>query len=178
MKKILLVLTIPLLIGAAYIFFGEDKKEEKTPVIKQEIKQEEVTFVDIDFRYTTSTDGLDLPERMQGTLNLSGLASTEGLVLPRYISGDLRLNSVTSAEGLVLPKTIDGRLFLEELSSAEGLVLPTYISGDLFLTGLKSTEKLVLPEVIKGNVIFGRFISDEEVQKIEDKYPKINIIKL
>ena len=114
----------------------------------------------IGLHYLTSAEGLVLPQHVRG-INLSSLASAEGLVLPESIGGSIDLRSLTSAEGLVLPKSIGGSIDLRSLTSAEGLVLPKSIGGKIYLNSLTSAEGLVLPKSIGGDIFLDSLTSAE-----------------
>ena len=123
---------------------------------------------DLELRFLESAKGLVLPETIGGDLNLHSLKEipTEGLELPKKIEGDLYLKSLTSAEGLVLPETIGGHLYLYSLTSAEGLVLPETIGGYLDLPSLKSAKGLVLPKTVGGSLNLRSLESAKGLEKI------------
>ena len=115
----------------------------------------------IGLHYLTSAEGLVLPKYVGGFIDLSSLASAEGLVLPESIGGDIYLNSLTGAEGLVLPKYVGRNIGLYSLTNAEGLVFPKSIGGDIFLNSLTNVEGLVLPESIGGDIYLNSLTSAE-----------------
>ena len=131
-------------------------KEEEVALFKEEwLNNPEKFKVLLDNIYLdslTSTDGLVLPQHVDGNIGLHYLTSAEGLVLPESIGGDIYLNSLTSAEGLVLPKYVGGFIDLSSLASAEGLVLPESIGGDIYLNSLTGAEGLVLPKYVGRNI--------------------------
>ena len=106
----------------------------------------------IGLHYLTSAEGLVLPQYVGSTIDLHYLTSAEGLVLPQHVGNSIDLHSLTSAEGLVLPESIGGDIYLNSLTSAEGLVLPKYVGGFIDLSSLASAEGLVLPESIGGDI--------------------------
>ena len=106
----------------------------------------------IGLHYLTSAEGLVLPKYVGSTIDLHYLTSAEGLVLPQHVGNSIDLHSLTSAEGLVLPESIGGDIYLNSLTSAEGLVLPKYVGGFIDLSSLASAEGLVLPESIGGDI--------------------------
>ena len=118
----------------------------------------------IGLHYLTSAEGLVLPQHVGNSIDLHSLTSAEGLVLPESIGGDIYLNSLTSAEGLVLPKYVGGFIDLSSLASAEGLVLPESIGGDIYLNSLTSAEGLVLPKSIGGRIVLSRLRTTEDLK--------------
>ena len=75
---------------------------------------------DIDFRYSTSSEDLDLPKILNGDLVLSGLTSAEGLILPETFSaGWLHLRGLTSTKGLDLSETTVSQVWFRDLTSAD-----------------------------------------------------------
>ena len=131
-------------------------KEEEVALFKEEwLNNPEKFKVLLDNIYLdslTSTDGLVLPQHVDGNIGLHYLTSAEGLVLPQYVGNSIDLHSLTSAEGLVLPESIGGDIYLNSLTSAEGLVLPKYVGGFIDLSSLASAEGLVLPKHVGGNI--------------------------
>ena len=88
---------------------------------------------DFDFCELRSAKRLNLPERVDGWLDLSGLSTVEGLKLPKHVGGGLDLRGLTTAEGLEFPKHMGGWLDLEGLTTAEGLKLPERVGGDIYI---------------------------------------------
>ena len=115
----------------------------------------------IGLHYLTSAEGLVLPQYVGSTIDLHYLTSAEGLVLPQHVGNSIDLHSLTSAEGLVLPESIGGDIYLNSLTSAEGLVLPKYVGGFIDLSSLASAEGLVLPESIGGDIYLNSLTSAE-----------------
>jgi hypothetical protein len=105
---------------------------------------------DLDFCELHSAEGLELPERVDGWLDLSGLTTVEGLKLPRHVGGGLDLRCLRTAEGLEFPEHMGGWLDLEGLTTVEGLKLPRHVGGDLDLKGLTTAEGLEFPEYVGG----------------------------
>jgi hypothetical protein len=68
---------------------------------------------DFDFCELRSAKGFELPERVDGWLDLSGLTTVEGLKLPSHVGGGLDLKGLTTAEGLEFPEHMGGWLDLE-----------------------------------------------------------------
>ncbi len=118
-----------------------------------------------------SAEGLVLPERINGFLNLSRLRSAEWLKLPKTIGEGLHLNSLASADGLVLPVTVGGDLNLDHLITAKGITFPQTVEGALYLDNLSSIEGLTMPNIVKWN-IFMSSLSLEDKQKLREKYPQ------
>ena len=54
---------------------------------------------DFDFCELHSTEGLELPERVDGWLDLSGLTTVEGLKLPKHVGAGLDLRGLSIWEG-------------------------------------------------------------------------------
>ena len=88
---------------------------------------------DFDFCELRSAKRLNLPECVDGWLDLSGLSTEDGLKLPKHVGGGLDLRGLTTAEGLEFPQKMGGWLDLEGLTTAEGLKLPKRVGGDLDL---------------------------------------------
>jgi len=109
---------------------------------------------DFDFCELRSAKRLNLPERVDGWLDLSGLSTVEGLKLPKHVGGGLDLRGLTTAEGLKLPKRVGGDLDLKGLTTAEGLEFPEYVGGWLDLRGLTASRGLKLPERVGGDIYF------------------------
>ena len=74
---------------------------------------------DFDFCELRSAKRLDLPERVDGWLDLSGLSTVEGLKLPKHVGGGLDLRGLTTAEGLKLPERVGGDIYFWSLSKSE-----------------------------------------------------------
>ena len=131
-------------------------KEEEVALFKEEwLNNPEKFKVLLDNIYLdslTSTDGLVLPQHVDGNIGLHYLTSAEGLVLPQYVGSTIDLHYLTSAEGLVLPQHVGNSIDLHSLTSAEGLVLPESIGGDIYLNSLTSAEGLVLPKYVGRNI--------------------------
>ena len=124
----------------------------------------------IGLHYLTSAEGLVLPQHVGNSIDLHSLTSAEGLVLPESIGGDIYLNSLTSAEGLVLPKYVGGFIDLSSLASAEGLVIPKHVGGNIKLWSLASAEGLVLPHYFDLNKLYCPYNIKEEIMNNPDKY--------
>ena len=107
---------------------------------------------------------LQLPERIEGFLDLRGLTTAEGLQLPKYVGGYLDLSKLTTAKGLDLPEHIGGGLDLRGLTTAEGLELPEHVEGDLYLNGLTTAEGLELPEHVGENLDLSGLTTAEGLQ--------------
>ncbi len=131
-------------------------KEEEVALFKEEwLNNPEKFKVLLDNIYLdslTSTDGLVLPQHVDGNIGLHYLTSAEGLVLPQYVGSTIDLHYLTSAEGLVLPQHVGNSIDLHSLTSAEGLVLPESIGGDIYLNSLTGAEGLVLPKYVGRNI--------------------------
>ena len=93
-----------------------------------------------DFCELHSAEGLELPERVDGWLDLSGLTTVEGLKLPKRVGGDLDLKGLTTAEGLEFPEYVGGWLDLRGLTTSRGLKLPEHVSGDIYFWSLPKSE--------------------------------------
>ena len=128
--------------------------EETTGVsVNERLKAKRKSFSraqDFDFCELRSAKRLNLPERVDGWLDLSGLSTVEGLKLPKHVGGGLDLRGLTTAEGLEFPKHMGGWLDLEGLTTVEGLKLPERVGGDLDLKGLTTAEGLEFPEYVGG----------------------------
>jgi hypothetical protein len=105
---------------------------------------------DFDFCELRSAEGLELPERVDGWLDLSGLTTVEVLKLPNHVGGGLDLQGLRTAEGLEFPEYVGGWLDLEGLTTSQGLKLPRHVGGDLDLKGLTTAEGLEFPEYVGG----------------------------
>ena len=104
----------------------------------------------VDFCELHSAEGLELPERVDGWLDLNGLTTVEGLKLPKHVGAGLDLRGLTTAEGLEFPEHMGGWLDLAGLTTARGLKLPKRVGGDLDLKGLTTAEGLEFPEYVGG----------------------------
>ena len=94
-----------------------------------------------------------LPEKISGSLNLSGCTLSEGLVLPKKISGSLDLSGCTLPKDLVLPKEVGGWLDLRSCTLHEGLVLPQQIEGSIYLKSCTLPDGFVIPENLKNKIV-------------------------
>ena len=121
------------------IFFRQKNKEEA------DSRPQNVDFCELH-----SAEGLELPERVDGWLDLSGLTTVEGLKLPNHVGASLDLKGLTTAEGLEFPEHMGGWLDLEGLTTSRGLKLPKRVGGDLDLKGLTTAEGLEFPEYVGG----------------------------
>ena len=74
----------------------------------------------VDFCELRSAKKLDLPERVDGWLDLSGLTTVEGLKLPKWVGGDIYFWSLSKSEYDRLshgPVRMDGKVRFEPLIS-------------------------------------------------------------
>ena len=119
---------------------------------------------DFDFCELHSAKGFELPERVDGWLDLSGLTTVEGLKLPKRVGGGLDLTGLTTAEGLEFPEHMGGWLDLEGLTTSRGLKLPEVVVGDIYFWSLPTSEYARLshgPFELGGEVRFEPLISEE-----------------
>ena len=97
--------------------------EETTGVsVNERLKAKRKSFSraqDFDFCELRSAKRLNLPERVDGWLDLSGLTTVEGLKLPKHVGGGLDLRGLTTAEGLKLPERVGGDIYFWSLSKSE-----------------------------------------------------------
>ena len=124
---------------------------------------------DFDFCELRSAKRLNLPERVDGWLDLSGLSTVEGLKLPKHVGGGLDLRGLTTAEGLEFPKHMGGWLDLEGLTTAEGLKLPERVGGDIYFWSLSKSEYDRLshgPVRMDGKVRFEPLVDEDEMTRI------------
>ena len=73
---------------------------------------------DFDFCELHSAEGLELPERVDGWLDLEGLTTSRGLKLPKHVSGDIYFWSLPKSEYDRLshgPVRMDGKVRFEPL---------------------------------------------------------------
>ena len=129
------------------------------------VKEEEVALF--------KEEWLNNPEKFKVLLDniyLDSLTSTDGLVLPQYVDGNIGLHYLTSAEGLVLPESIGGDIYLNSLTSAEGLVLPKSIGGRIVLSCLRTTEDLKLPYGFNLNKLYCPYNIKKEIMNNPNKY--------
>ena len=124
---------------------------------------------DFDFCELRSAKRLNLPERVDGWLDLSGLSTVEGLKLPKHVGGGLDLRGLTTAEGLEFPKHMGGWLDLEGLTTAEGLKLPERVGGDIYFWSLSKSEYDRLshgPVRMDGKVRFEPLVDEDRMTMI------------
>jgi len=117
-----------------------------------------------DFCELHSAEGLELPERVDGWLDLSGLTTVEGLKLPRHVGGDLDLKGLTTAEGLEFPEYVGGWIDLRGLTTSRGLKLPEVVFGDIYFWSLPKSEYDQLshgPHRMDGKVRFEPLVDEE-----------------
>ena len=87
----------------------------------------------VDFCELRSAKRLDLPERVDGWLDLSGLTTVEGLKLPKRVGGDIYFWSLSKSEYDRLshgPVRMDGKVRFEPLVDYSSL--GTDYSGDTY----------------------------------------------
>jgi len=182
---ILLILLVYLLVvGIRKIssFFGKKKRqagirrrvrstliEETTGVsVNERLKAKRKSSSrseNVDFSELRAAKKLDLPERVDGWLDLSGLTTVEGLKLPKHVGGGLDLGGLTTAEGLEFPEHMGGWLDLEGLTTSQGLKLPEVVVGDIYFWSLPKSEYARLshgPFELGGEVRFEPLISEEQ----------------
>jgi len=150
---ILLVVGIPQIAS----FFGKKKRqaeirrrvrstliEETTGVsVNERLKAKRKSISrsqDLDFCELHSAEGLELPERVDGWLDLSGLTTVEGLKLPSHVGGGLDLRGLRTAGGLEFPEYVGGWLDLRGLTTSRGLKLPEVVVGDIYFWSLPKSE--------------------------------------
>ena len=123
----------------------------------------------VDFCELRSAKKLDLPERVDGWLDLSGLTTVEGLKLPKRVGGDLDLKGLTTAEGLEFPEYVGGWLDLRGLTTSRGLKLPEHVSGDIYFGSLPKSEYDRLsrgPFRMDGKVRFEPLVDEDRMTMI------------
>ena len=85
---------------------------------------------DFDFCELHSAKGFELPERVDGWLDLSGLTTVEGLKLPKHVRGDIYFWSLPKSEYDRLshgPYRMDGKVRFEPLVDEEWITAsPTF----------------------------------------------------
>ena len=124
---------------------------------------------DLDFCELHSAEGLELPERVDGWLDLSGLTTVEGLKLPRHVGGDLDLKGLTTAEGLEFPEYVGGWIDLRGLTTSRGLKLPEVVVGDIYFWSLPKSEYARLshgPPELGGEVRFEPLVDEDRMTMI------------
>ena len=124
---------------------------------------------DFDFCELRSAKSLDLPERADGWLNLSGLTTVEGLKLPKHVGGGLDLKGLTTAEGLEFPEYVGGWLDLRGLTTSRGLKLPERVGGDIYFWSLSKSEYDRLshgPVRMDGKVRFEPLVDEDRMTMI------------
>ena len=124
---------------------------------------------DFDFCELRSAKRLNLPERVDGWLDLSGLSTVEGLKLPKHVGGGLDLRGLTTAEGLEFPKYVGGWLDLRGLTTSRGLKLPERVGGDIYFWSLSKSEYDRLshgPVRMDGKVRFEPLVDEDRMTMI------------
>ena len=124
---------------------------------------------DFDFCELRSARRLNLPERVDGWLDLSGLSTVEGLKLPKHVGGGLDLRGLTTAEGLEFPEHMGEWLDLEGLTTSQGLKLPKRVGGDIYFWSLSKSEYDRLshgPVRMDGKVRFEPLVDEDEMTRI------------
>ena len=124
---------------------------------------------DFDFCELRSAKRLNLPERVDGWLDLSGLSTVEGLKLPERVGGDLDLKGLTTAEGLEFPEYVGGWLDLRGLTTSRGLKLPERVGGDIYFWSLSKSEYDRLshgPVRMDGKVRFEPLVDEDRMTMI------------
>ena len=124
---------------------------------------------DFDFCELRSAKRLNLPERVDGWLDLSGLTAVEGLKLPKHVGGGLDLKGLTTAEGLEFPEYLGGWLEIEGLTTSRGLKLPERVGGDIYFWSLSKSEYDRLshgPVRMDGKVRFEPLVDEDRMTMI------------
>ena len=124
---------------------------------------------DFDFCELRSAKRLNLPERVDGWLDLSGLTTVEGLKLPKHVGGGLDLKGLTTAEGLKFPEYVGGWLDLRGLTTSRGLKLPERVGGDIYFWSLSKSEYDRLshgPVRMDGKVRFEPLVDEDRMTMI------------
>ena len=81
---------------------------------------------DLDFCELHSAEGLELPERVDGWLDLSGLTTVEGLKLPEVVVGDIYFWSLPKSEYARLshgPPELGGEVRFEPLVDEDRMTM-------------------------------------------------------
>ncbi len=161
---ILLILLVYLLVvGIRKIssFFGKKKRqagirrrvrstliEETTGVsVNERLKAKRKSSSrseNVDFSELRAAKKLDLPERVDGWLDLSGLTTVEGLKLPKHVGGGLDLGGLTTSQGLKLPEVVVGDIYFWSLPKSEYARLshgPFELGGEVRFEPLISEEQ-------------------------------------
>ena len=147
--------------------------EETTGVsVNERLKAKRKSFSraqDFDFCELRSAKRLNLPERVDGWLDLSGLTTVEGLKLPKRVGGGLDLKGLTTAEGLEFPEHMGGWLDLRGLTTSRGLKLPEHVSGDIYFGSLPKSEYDRLshgPFRMDGKVRFEPLVDEDQITRM------------
>lgn len=123
----------------------------------------------VDFCELRSAKKLDLPERVDGWLDLSGLTTVEGLKLPKRVGGGLDLKGLTTAEGLEFPEYVGGWLDLRGLTTSRGLKLPEHVSGDIYFGSLPKSKYDRLshgPFRMDGKIRFEPLVDEDQITRM------------
>jgi hypothetical protein len=123
----------------------------------------------VDFCELRSAKKLDLPERVDGWLDLSGLTTVEGLKLPKRVGGGLDLKGLTTAEGLEFPEYVGGWLDLRGLTTSRGLKLPEHVSGDIYFGSLPKSNYDRLshgPFRMDGKIRFEPLVDEDQITRM------------
>ena len=124
---------------------------------------------DFDFCELRSAKRLNLPERVEGWLDLSGVTTVEGLKLPKHVGGGLALKGLTTAEGLEFPEYVGGWLDLRGLTTSRGLKLPERVGGAIYFWSLSKSEYDRLshgPVRMGGKVRFEPLVDEDRMTMI------------
>ncbi len=135
---------------------------------------------DLDFCELHSAEGLELPERVDGWLDLSGLTTVEGLKLPNHVGGGLDLKGLITAEGLEFPEYVGGWLDLRGLTTSRGLKLPEVVVGDIYFWSLPKSEYARLshgPPELGGEVRFEPLVDEDRMTIIRLRGGHIQVMK-
>ena len=123
----------------------------------------------VDFCELRSAKKLDLPERVDGWLDLSGLTTVEGLKLPKRVGRGLDLKGLTTAEGLEFPEYVGGWLDLRGLTTSRGLKLPEHVSGDIYFGSLPKSQYGRLSHGLfrmDGKVRFEPLVDEDQIMRM------------
>ncbi|MDD9868043.1 MAG: hypothetical protein OXU73_01800, partial [Candidatus Campbellbacteria bacterium] len=174
----------PIVVGGEYVINLSITSMKDIPPLPERVWNLELNGL-------TNPEGLNMPKSV-GVLSLNGLTTAEGLKIPEGVRC-LSLNGLTNPEGLNIPEGVQN-LELNGLTNPEGLKIPESVL-DLSLNGLTNPEGLNMPERVvwlelKGlpsaeefpplpndleRLTVSQHMSDEEVNKLKEQYPHIEI---
>ena len=161
------VLIIGILLLLLISIFLRQKNKDETN-IRRKVRStliEETTGVSVNERLKAKRESISRPEN----IDFCELRSAKKLDLPERVDGWLDLKGLTTAEGLEFPEQMGGWLDLRGLTTSRGLKLPEHVSGDIYFGSLPKSEYDRLshgPFRMDGKVSFDPLVDEDQITRM------------